>query len=608
MWRKSNDNGVPSAASPAELVAARRSPRRGKEASRRRWPKVVLAAVAVLGSTVAGMPASQASLRGGGTWTPLQPPTKPSARAYFSMAYDSARSELVLFGGQEGGNVFLNDTWTFDGKTWEKRNPPTRPPRRGAAAMAYDAARQKVVLFGGDPGFQGEYLNDTWSWDGTTWKRETPSVSPLGRIYSSMAYDATLQTIVLFGGEIKLDRNQVNDTWTLHWVKDPQTGADQAVWKLEAPPVSPTPRDSHRMVYDPARRETVMFGGFQLPDPVTDPENPAQRGHALDETWTWNGATWSPRPPVPPASVPRARYDHALSYDPVTQRVVLFGGNFLLWGEQSVVRKLRLEECPWTCTTDPSGDMVLKDTWTWDGTQWTQQHPPIKRLWGRATHEMAYLPKVGKSVMFGGVACCDGGGRLYMSDETWGYALTKAKAVADFDGDTDSDTAFFRPSTGQWFVRDNAAFPVTYGTQPGDVTVPGDYDGDGKGDVAVFRAGTWFIRNQPTVTYGTQAGDLPIPADYDGDGRTDIAVFRPGTGQWFVRNNPAFPLTYGTASGDVPVPADYDGDERADVAVFRAGTWFVRENSAFPVTYGTGPGDVPLQLPYAIRKAFFPSL
>jgi hypothetical protein len=34
--------------------------------------------------------------------------------------------------------------------------------------MAYDAARSRLVLFGGYNGT--ENLNDTWEWDGTQWR------------------------------------------------------------------------------------------------------------------------------------------------------------------------------------------------------------------------------------------------------------------------------------------------------------------------------------------------------------------------------------------------------------------------------------------------------
>ena len=81
--------------------------------------------------------------------------------------------------------------------TWAKQAPAVHPPAREAAAMAYDAATGTVVLFGG---YNGHYLADTWTWDGTTWTKRAPAVHPPGRAEAVMAYDAATGTVVLFGG------------------------------------------------------------------------------------------------------------------------------------------------------------------------------------------------------------------------------------------------------------------------------------------------------------------------------------------------------------------------------------------------------------------------
>jgi hypothetical protein len=61
-----------------------------------------------------------------------------------------------------------------------------------------------------------------------------------------------------------------------------------------------------------------------------------------------------------------------------------------------------------------------------------------------------------------------------------------------------------------------------------------DADGDGKADIAVYRSGTWFVRQTSnggvtTTGWGGLPQDVPVPRDYDGDGKTDAAVYR-GTG------------------------------------------------------------------------------
>ena len=45
------------------------------------------------------------------TWTQQAPATSRAFRAYFAMAYDSARGRTLLFGGQLHGGTSSNETW-----------------------------------------------------------------------------------------------------------------------------------------------------------------------------------------------------------------------------------------------------------------------------------------------------------------------------------------------------------------------------------------------------------------------------------------------------------------------------------------------------------------
>jgi hypothetical protein len=57
---------------------------------------------------------------------------------------------------------------------------------------------------------------------------------------------------------------------------------------------------------------------------------------------------------------------------------------------------------------------------------------------------------------------------------------------ADFDGDSRTDYAVFRPSDGIWYIFNSrtASLSAYQFGEPTDALIPADYDGDGKADVA----------------------------------------------------------------------------------------------------------------------------
>ena len=104
----------------------------------------------------------------------------------------------------------------------------------------------------------------------------------------------------------------------------------------------------------------------------------------------------------------------------------------------------------------------------------------------------------------------------------------------------------YRPSTGDWFVRNQ--FAVNFGG-PGHVPIVGDYNGDGTDDVAVFQTstgsgscGTSWPCSSVTRATGRCRATTTATA------RRIIAVYRPSTGQWFVRNQ--FTVQFGDP-GDI---------------------------------------------------------
>ena len=99
----------------------------------------------------------------GDDWTELETSPKPEGRYWFNLAYDSTDGELVLFGGSGGGDDQRQDTWKYNyaSNTWTRIGTGTMPPGRANSAMAYDASSDNIVLFGGSHFGHTDY-GDTW--------------------------------------------------------------------------------------------------------------------------------------------------------------------------------------------------------------------------------------------------------------------------------------------------------------------------------------------------------------------------------------------------------------------------------------------------------------
>jgi hypothetical protein len=103
------------------------------------------------------------------------------------MAYDIARKQVVLFGGEAGAAGRFRDTWTWDGDNWTQVSD-IGPSARAGHAMAYDQQRARIVLFGGET--RDGRAADTWEWDGADWT-QIANGGPSGRTNHALAYLGT---------------------------------------------------------------------------------------------------------------------------------------------------------------------------------------------------------------------------------------------------------------------------------------------------------------------------------------------------------------------------------------------------------------------------------
>ena len=244
----------------------------------------------------------------------------PGPRTFAAAAYDAARAETVLFGGNRvlfgetpSPETFLGDTWILKHGKWSRRLV-AGPEPRAEAGMAYDRRRRRIVLFGGHaftPDGRRRF-GDTWEWDGGHWLQRS-ATGPSPRNGMAFAYDESRQRVVLFGGS-----GRSADTW--EW--------DGNRWtEIRTPAIQP--RFNAAMAYDAREHALIRFGGWA-------------NDIRLADTWLFRSGQWRERA----VSGPAARNHTAMAFDSRRARAVLFGGH--------------------------DGELVFGDTWEWYGNAWHQ--------------------------------------------------------------------------------------------------------------------------------------------------------------------------------------------------------------------------------------------
>jgi hypothetical protein len=202
----------------------------------------------------------------GEAWNQV-PAVGPLRRGNHVMAYDSLRQRVVLFGGATDGGAAIGDTWEYDGatQTWTELFPTAPPVPRFNAAMTFDSVRNVAVLFGG---FGAARYGDTWTWDGANWV-QVATTGATGRNGHAMAFDPAHGVVVLFGG---FNGQRLGDTW--EW--------NGASWSQRAT-TGPTPRQHLAIAYHADRERVMLFGG------QTGPCSTCRE----DDTWDWDGNAWT---------------------------------------------------------------------------------------------------------------------------------------------------------------------------------------------------------------------------------------------------------------------------------------------------------------------------
>ena len=272
-----------------------------------------------------------------------------------------------------------------------------------------------VLLDSGSYPFYSNYLNQTWTFSGTDWSNTNATGPTPTRIDAVMAYDGI--NVMLYGGrEASSQIGALGDTWT--W--------DGTVWTKQSPVTSPFPRFKAEAAYISGASGTFMFGGQSIGTYAT----------LLNETWEWNGTTWS-QVVVANGAGPSARIGHAMAASAST--AVMFGGkgdnaqfndtwsfNGTTWSQlaptaspsvrSDAVMSYDSTNSLWVLFGGSNEYNYLSETWTFNGTTWTQRSIGAGPT-GRVGAVMGFDTTTHKTIMFGGVSATNG----YPSNHTWSF-------------------------------------------------------------------------------------------------------------------------------------------------------------------------------------------
>ena len=225
---------------------------------------------------------------------------------------------------------------------------------------------------------------------GSGWTKWYPASAPSPIFGVSIAYDSARGVMLYFGA------NGINtipgETWT--W--------NGGSWTQLSPATSPIARSGGSFATDAATGTVVLFGGMYeafvapsnpphlyLPGGGSGPVPPAKYTYTLqNDTWSWDGNNWTQLHPV---NNPPKRFQANMAYDAKHSLLVLFGG-----------------------CADPGCSVMLNDTWTWDGTNWSKQIPANSPP-ARSGASFAYDGATGNLILFGGV----GSGSLLADTWLW---------------------------------------------------------------------------------------------------------------------------------------------------------------------------------------------
>jgi uncharacterized protein YjdB len=201
-------------------------------------------------------------------WVAVTPTgTAPAARTLHASAYDSNTNTLIVFGGYNCVLTYYNDVWILSdandqsgSPSWTHLQPTGGPPSaRESSSAVYDSTTNNLIVYGGDAG--GNPFGDLWilsnaNGNGGTpvWTQLNPSNNrPAARSGHTATYDSANNLMTIYGGYD--GTNVIGDAWVLS-AANGQGGT--ATWNQLT---SGQVRRFHSSEYDPASNQLITYGG-----------------------------------------------------------------------------------------------------------------------------------------------------------------------------------------------------------------------------------------------------------------------------------------------------------------------------------------------------------
>lgn len=243
-------------------------------------------------------------------WTKLSPSgTAPPWRQSGRGIYDPVRHRFIIHGGDGEHNATLSDTWSLSlgvgAEQWVELLPGRAAPSFDLApAVVYDPDLDRMIVIGGYDQKALAALSlskDIWS--------QLPESGPRPRSlwHFPTVYDPLRDRIVVFqdvalSGPGRTGIHQLDLRTSPTWSVTEFEGGD------------PGGIIHYSAIYDPKHDRIIGFGGLAFP--------------VTHELWTVSLAAGYPvwQALSPPGSRPPTRFGHSAIYDPVGERMILFGG------------------------------------------------------------------------------------------------------------------------------------------------------------------------------------------------------------------------------------------------------------------------------------------